>query len=165
MLLLPLPQPQQQHKNYTGISRLCLCRWQFVVVRVIVNCSFLLVMFLLLVFYEFLFRFPTKKNVKFELNAAQHTRGYGQAHTHTRTPLAQHNTQHVLRYFVNAAPSVSVLLLCMYMLNAACVGVYRVLPTPAVAAQPATTTSLLLVLLLLRLLYFYVCVFVCGCPT
>lgn len=47
------------HKNYTGISRFCLCRWQFVVV--VVYCSFLLVMFLLLVFYEFLFRFSTKK--------------------------------------------------------------------------------------------------------
>lgn len=48
------------HKNYTGISRFCLCCWQFVVV---VYCSFLLVMFLLLVFYEFLFRFSTKKKM------------------------------------------------------------------------------------------------------
>lgn len=109
---------------------------------------------------------PKKKNVKFELNAAQHTRGHGQAQTHTQAHHS-HNTTHNTFYVILSMLRhlcMSVLLLCMYMLNAACVGVYRVLPTPAVAAQPATTTSLLLVLLL-RLLYFYVCVFVCGCPT
>lgn len=63
---------------------------------------------------------PKKKNVKFELNAAQHTRGHGQAHTHTGTPLAQHNTQHVLRYFVNAAPSVYECVVVVYVYAQCC---------------------------------------------
>lgn len=51
---------------------------------------------------------------------------------HTHNNFTQH-TQHVLRYFVNAALAVLfvsvskyVCCVCMYMLNAGCVGVYTV---------------------------------------